>query len=323
MRVLITGINGFAGGHLAQHLSAHPGIEIWGCGRSATLPGYLNQQAQYRRTDLRRPKAVLALLQTVRPAQIYHLAAQSFVPASWERPWDTLETNVRAQLNLFEAVRQLELDTRMLIVSSNEVYGRPDSPDKPIDETHPLWPKNPYAVSKATQDLLARQHAQYWGLHIVVARAFNHIGLRQNRRFVAPAFAHQVAAIESNVQPPVIKVGNLSARRDFTDVRDVVRAYALLMAHGEPGQAYNIGSGELRSIESILDVLLADSAVDIRIEIDPARLRSVTTPGIRANLEKLKAATSWEVQIPFETTIRDLLNYEREQVRLELEQTKH
>lgn len=319
MRALITGVAGFAGSHLAAYLAAQPGIEVVGCGQQTAAPAFLTSRIVYHEIDLRDPEAVAGLLAAVQPAQIYHLAAQAFVPASWADPWDTLETNIKMQLNLLRAMQQVGLtSTRLLAVTSNEVYGKVGAADgAPIDEQHALQPKNPYAVSKVTQDLLAALYAEL-GLAVVIARPFNHIGARQASGFVAPAFAAQVARIEAGLQPPVIEVGNLDALRDFSDVRDVVRAYHLLVERGMPGEAYNIGSGVLRPIRAVLEGLLALSHVAVDVRVDTARLRPVDPPGLCADTRKLRVSTGWTPQHTFEETLAEVLNDQRARVAEQL-----
>jgi GDP-4-dehydro-6-deoxy-D-mannose reductase len=314
LRALITGVGGFAGSHLADLLLARPESEVWGCVIDEGRPDYLDPRVQLIRADLRDAHASLGLLQRVQPDQVYHLAGQSFPQLSWANPWDTFETNLRPQVNLFEAMLSLDLRPRVLVVSSNEVYRQVPSDETPVPETAELWPRNPYAVSKAAQDLSGLQYFLSHHLHVVRVRPSNHIGPRQNERFVAPAFARQVARIEAGLQPPVLRVGNLSARRDFTDVRDVARAYWLALEQGEPGEAYNVGSGRAIPVQRILDGLLALTAADVRVEVDPALLRPSDTPIRCADPAKLRARTGWQAEIPLEKTLRDLLDYERSRV---------
>ncbi|MBI3360342.1 MAG: GDP-mannose 4,6-dehydratase [Chloroflexi bacterium] len=311
MRALITGVGGFAGSHLADALLARRETEVWGCVIGGGRPEYLSDQVQLIEADLRDPKAVLALLDRVRPDRIYHLAGQSSPQQSWTDPWDTLESNLRPQVYLFEAILRLGLAPRVLVVGSNEEYGRVLPEDLPVRETTSLRPYSPYGVSKVAQDLLALQYFLSRGLHAVRVRPSNHIGPRQNERFVAPAFARQIARIEAGLQPPVMRVGNLSARRDFTDVRDIARAYWLVLERGEPGEVYNVGSGLAVPVQAILDGLLALTTADIRVEVDAALLRPVDLPEQSCDPGKLRARTGWEPQITLEQTLRDLLDYER------------
>lgn len=319
MRALITGVGGFAGSHLADALLARPETEVWGCVIGGPRPGYLAEQVRLIQADLRDPAAVTALLDRVQPDRLYHLAGQAFPQLSWADPWDTFETNLRPQINLLEAIRRMRLDPRVLIVGSNEEYGPVPPAELPVRETASLRPHNPYAVSKAAQDLLGLQYHLSHGLHIVRVRPSNHLGPRQDNRFVAPAFAAQIAGIEAGLQPPVLKVGNLSARRDFTDARDIVRAYWLVLEQGQPGEVYNVGSGRALPVQAILDGLLALTTVKIRVEVDPHLLRPSDAPLERCDPAKLRACTGWEPNIPLEQTLRDLLDYERAKVTGEIE----
>jgi len=315
VRSLITGVGGFAGSHLAEALlSASPEAEVWGCDLNGERRPYHPAALHVLPADLRDPAATQRVVQECRPDRVYHLAGQAFAGESWSNPWQTLETNLRGQVNLLEAVLAGPGTPRILVVASSEVYGRAPRPGEPVSETFPLCPENPYAVSKAAQDLLAQQYYLSHNLAIVRVRPFNHIGPRQNRRFVAPAFASQIAAIEAGRQPPVVRVGNLTARRDITDVRDMVQAYRLALEIGQPGEVYNLGSGCSHSMQDLLTVLLGFAKVSITVEVDPQRLRPVDAPDVICDASKFRAATGWAPRIPFEQSLQDLLEYERSQV---------
>jgi GDP-4-dehydro-6-deoxy-D-mannose reductase len=313
LRSLITGVGGFAGSHLADTLLAtgEPGDEVWGCDLTAAPRPYLSLQVHLIAADLRDPQAARQVIEQARPDRIYHLAGQAFVGDSWAQPWETLETNLRAQVNLLEAVVASQQRPGVLVVGSADEYGRLGNPKQPVDETPPLRPDSPYSVSKAAQDLLGLQYFLSYALPIVRVRPFNHIGPRQNRKFVAAAFASQIAAIEVGQQPPVMQVGNLEARRDFTDVRDTVRAYALLLERGQAGEVYNVGTGASHRIQDLLDVLLSLARVPIRIETDPTRFRPNDVPDLVCDARRLREATGWQPRYALEETLRDLLNYER------------
>ena len=312
---LVTGGSGFAGTYLVEFLRTRPDLTVWTCDRTGPSP-LLGPSAAARhiRIDLLNPADARQLMAEVRPDYVYHLAGQAFVGQSWSDPWGTMEINVRAQLNLLEAALAERLNPRFLAVGSMEEYGRVAPGDLPIREAQPLRPDSPYGVSKVTQDMLGLQYFLSRGLPVIRVRPFNHIGPRQRRRFVAPAFASQIAAIEVGKQPPVMKVGNLSASRDFTDVRDVVRAYVLALEHGEPGEVYNIGSGASHSIRSLLDRLLSLSTVNISIETDTTRLRPADVPDVVCDASRLRAATGWQPRVTFDQSLSDLLDYERTQV---------
>jgi GDP-4-dehydro-6-deoxy-D-mannose reductase len=265
--------------------------------------------------DLRDLKVVEEIFLDVKPDCIYHLAAQAYVPTAWRAPWETFENNVRPELNILQLMAYRGLKARLLVVASNEVYGAV-SPDKlPVNENTLLEPNNPYGVSKVAQDLLARQYFLSHGVDVIRARAFNHLGPRQSPQFVAANLARQIAEAEMGLREPVVSVGNLQAQRDFTDVVDVVRAYALLMEKGRSGEAYNIGSGRPRAVQTVLETLLGQSSVKVRIEHDPARLRPSDVPIIYGDITKLRSDTGWEPTISFEESLCRVLAYWREVVR--------
>jgi GDP-4-dehydro-6-deoxy-D-mannose reductase len=267
-----------------------------------------------RHADLRDPELVQTLVGEVQPDYILHLAAQSFVPTSFADPWDTLQNNIRAQLNLLEAVRRSARDVRVLVIGSNEEYGAPQPDELPQTEESPLRPNNPYAVSKVAQDFLGLQYHLAYGLSVVRVRPFNHTGPGQAPRFVVPAFASQIARIEAGLQEPVMKVGNLEVARDFTDVRDIVRAYHLAVTQGEPGEVYNLASGQAQPVQGLLDMLLSYSSVEIRVERDPDLYRPVDVPAAYGNAQKFHLLTGWKPEIPFAQTLQDVLAYWREQI---------
>lgn len=318
LKILITGSGGFAGGHLAEYLLHHFGerVRLWGVERGLTRRSVALAGLTTLTADLLDSEATRAIIAQVRPDRIYHLAGQAVVGESWTRPWETFEANLRAQLNLFEAVLAEGLTPRLLTLGSMEEYGRVEAADLPVTETQLFRPDSPYGVSKVAQDLMGQQYFLSRQLPVVRVRPFNHIGPRQSNRFVAAAFASQIAAIEAGQQPPVLRVGNLGTRRDFTDVRDMVHAYALALERGEPGDVYNIGSGRSRSIQELLDFLLGRATCLIRVETDPARLRPADTLDIVCDASKFRARTGWAPRLAFEQTLSDLLDYERGQVRL-------
>jgi len=277
MRVLITGITGFAGSHLADYLIAeHPDVEIFGTYRWRSRREnieHLDGKVTLLETDLRDYPSVAAALRRAEPDAIFHLAAQSFVPTSWNAPSETIVTNVVGQTNIFEAVRALGLDPRIQIACSSEEYGLVLPDEVPIRETNPLRPLSPYAVSKVSQDYIGYQYFQSYGIKALRTRGFNHTGPRRGEVFVTSNFAKQIALIEAGRQAPVISVGNLDAVRDFTDVRDMVRAYWLAVQSARPGEVYNIATGNGITIRAMLDKLIALARVEVRVETDPARLR--------------------------------------------------
>jgi GDP-4-dehydro-6-deoxy-D-mannose reductase len=315
VRALITGITGFAGGHLAQVLLER-GDEVYGVDiRPAEGLPHLSRDITTYTADLSDPARITELLDNVQPEAIYHLAGQPFVPTSWEDPWGTLENNIRPQLNILQAMIKQQSKARLLIVASNQVYGKVSSPQLPVSEDTPFRPENPYGVSKVAQDMLALQYHVSHGIDVLRIRAFNHIGPRQNPHFVSSSFAKQIAEIEAGLAKPIIRVGNMEAQRDFTDVVDVMRAYAMLVDHGQPGEAYNVGTGQAYSIQYLLDVLLGYSNVDINVEQDLQRMRPSDVPVLYADNSKLHTATGWEPKFTFEQSLKRVLDYWREEAK--------
>lgn len=307
---LVTGATGFAGGHLVECL-ADAGGTLVGWGRSQPAPE-LTGLATWQTVDLLDRRQVREAIATLRPTAIYHLAGAPQVAESWRDTAKPLEGNVLSTSHLLDAVRRARLECRVLVAGSAAVYA---SSNTPLTEDARLAPGNPYALSKLAQEQLALKMAADDGLEILVARPFNHTGPRQAPAFVAPGFARQIALAEHGAIEPIIRVGNLEAVRDFTDVRDVVRAYVALMAHGRPGTIYNVGSGTGRTIQSVLDALLTRSTAAIQVEIDAARLRPAETSALVADTSRLAAATGWTPRIPFDQTLDDLLEYWRTEAR--------
>ena len=319
MKVLITGITGFVGSHLAEYCLGRDGeVEVVGICRWRSRREnieHLGDSIDMRECDLRDASSVKQLLGDVRPERIFHLAAQSYVPSSWNSPAETITTNVIGQLNIFEAMRELELDARIQIAGSSEEYGLVHPHEAPITEDNPLRPLSPYAVSKVTQDTLAYQYFQSYGLKAIRTRAFNHTGPRRGDVFVTSNFAKQIAQIEAGRREPVLLVGDLTPERDFTDVRDIVRAYWLCLEHCEPGEVYNVASGKAYRIQEVLDMLLSHSDMEIEVREDPSRLRPSDVPLLLGDNTKFCEATGWKPEIPFEQTAKDLLDYWRARVR--------
>jgi GDP-4-dehydro-6-deoxy-D-mannose reductase len=313
-RVLVTGVTGFAGSHLVDYMLTRDDCEIFGIqrwrSRTENIEHFVDR-ISILECDLRDASSVRDTLEKVRPDWIFHLAAQSFVPTSWIAPTESLMTNVLGQLNIFEAVRRLGLSCRIQLACSSEEYGMVYENELPIRETNPLRPLSPYAVSKVTQDYLGYQYWMSWKVDSVRTRGFNHEGPRRGPVFVASDFAKQIADIERGRRAPVLHVGNLDARRDFTDVRDMVRAYWLALEKCEPGEVYNICSGSAWRIGDLLDRLLAMAKTKIEVKQDPARLRPSDVPVLLGDYSKFHAATGWKPTIPFEQTLADMLDYWR------------
>lgn len=312
MRALITGAGGFVGRHLCEYLLAQSDWELLGTVSPKPLEAPRSRPCRSLvRLDLRDAGRVGELIGDFRPDVVFHLAAQSHVPSSFADPWETLENNLRAQLNVLEGVRRAGLSSRVIVIGSNEEYGWPRPEDLPLTEESPLRPVNPYAVSKVGQDFLGLQYHLAYGMDVVRLRPFNHTGPGQAPHFVVPAFARQIARIEAGLQEPVVRVGNLEVARDFTDVRDIARAYYLAAVAGEAGEVYNLASGLARSIRWILGTLLSFTDAEVRIEVDPALYRPADVLIIYGSAEKFRRRTGWEPQIPFEQTLRETLDYWR------------
>lgn len=317
MRILITGITGFVGSHLAEYALSRGDTEVFGTvrwrSRMENIEGILDR-VHLIDCDLRDAVAVRKTLEEVKPEYIFHLAAQSYVPTSWKAPAETLLTNIISELNLLEAMRDLELEARIQVAGSSEEYGLVFEHETPITEENPLRPLSPYAVSKVAQDMLAYQYHRSYGIYTVRTRAFNHEGPRRGHVFVTSNFAKQIAEIEKGKKEPVIEVGNLNARRDFTDVRDMVKAYWLALEKGEPGEVYNIGSGRAVTIREMLDILLSFTDREIEIKPVPERMRPSDVELLVCDCSKFRKLTGWKPEIPLEKTLKDTLDYWRDRV---------
>ncbi|MEI6776077.1 MAG: GDP-mannose 4,6-dehydratase [Chloroflexales bacterium] len=312
MRALITGINGFVGSHLAEYLLQQGDYEIWGVSRSPFIDLIsLRDHVRLVQADLSDPEATARAIIAAQPHVIFHLAGQPFVPESFRDPAATLATNTLGALNIFLTMIAQHLPARVLLVGTYEEYGKILPEDLPINEYAPLRPTNPYGVSKVAQGILGLQYHLSHGLDIVRVRPFTHIGPRQNERFVTAAFARQIARIERGLQPPVMQVGNLSACRDFTDVRDVVRAYTLLMSHGVAGEVYNLGTGHAVMIRDILDMLLAESTTPIEVHLSADLMRPIDIPLVTCDARKLRTCTGWAPSMTIRQTMNDILAYWR------------
>jgi GDP-4-dehydro-6-deoxy-D-mannose reductase len=303
VKALIIGVAGFVGKYLANEL-IDSGWDVYGTRlptetASADIPVY--------GLDILDANAIKGLLRKVNPDCIFHLAAQSSVANSWKQPALTIDVNVKGAVNLLEAVREMEKPPRVLLIGSGDEYGYVLPDELPISEDTDLRPGNIYAVSKISQGKLGQVYARAYGLEVVIVRAFSHIGPGQTDTFVVPGFCKQIAEIEAKGNDGVIRVGNLEAKRDITDVCDVVRAYRLLADKGRSGEIYNVGSGKAVSIGEILDMLIGLSKAKITVEQDPARMRPSDTPVIEADVSKLKACTGWTAEVLLEETLRSVL----------------
>ncbi len=315
--ILITGVAGFAGTHLAR-LCAERGEKVAGLGRRphTELPGV----TLYEQVDLQDAGAVREVVARLKPERVVHLAAQASVARSWDTPGEVISSNVTTTLNLLEAVRHEAPDAVVLVACSSEEYGRPQA--LPVEETHPLSPRNPYAASKAMVDVLAGSYVEMHGLRVVRTRAFNHAGPGQSDTYVVARFARQVAEAEA-ARPAdgraEIVTGNVEVRRDFSDVRDVVRAYLAALEHGEAG-VFNVCSGRATPVSDILSGLAAHSPLELECRVDPGLLRENEVMEIRGSHERLSEATGWRPQIDLTDTLRDTLDWWRERVGAEVAQ---
>ncbi len=310
--VLITGAAGFAGGHLAELLAGDGPLEGWyRPGEPPRGSARRLHDTSWRGVDLRDAAAVDAAIADLRPAAIYHLAGAANQGASWAQTDVTFDLNVRATHVLLRACARHVPDARVLVTASAAVYA---PSDEPVHEDARLGPTTPYGVSKLAQELVAQAAARDQGLDVFVVRPFNHIGPRQDAGFVAPGFARQIARIEAGLEPGPMRVGNLTPRRDLTDVRDTVRAYRLLMAHAQRGEVYNVCRGEAIAIGDLLDLLRAAASTPVHVEVDPAKLRPVDVPVLVGDASRLTALTGWRPEIPIAHTLADILEEQRRQL---------
>lgn len=315
MRTLITGASGFSGSHLAEHLAASTQDELYGCGLAEQMPADLSAAVNYACIDLCDAGAVGAYIARIRPAAIYHLAGQAAVHASWGDPWAWFQGNVQSQVNVLEAARRLQPHPRIVVVTSGQVYGSVASGKPLTDEDCELRPDTPYGTSKAAQDWLARQAFVHDGLPIIRLRPFNHIGPRQSGDFVATSFARQLVRIAAGQQPPRLLVGNLAMKQDFTDVRDMARAYHLAWQRCAAGEAYNIASGNRYPVQQLLDELLHLTGQQVEVTVDQALYRPTTGIGLLPDTRKFNKLTGWLPTYNLTQTLDALLQYERQQLQ--------
>ena len=316
MRILVTGVTGFAGGHLAEALLAQGGHRVIGVARRSVWPepwSHLASQVELHEGDVCDREAVEKILRAVQPERIYHLAGYPHVGRSFHEPDAAWQGNLTATRSLYDAVTRWGGRPRILFVGSGLVYGEGATHADGCSETDLLLPDNPYAASKAAADLVSYQYSRYPGLDIVRARPFNHIGPHQLPQFAVSSFARQLAAIERGRQAPVLETGNLQPRRDLTDVRDVVAAYMLLMERGRTGEVYNVGSGQSYAMQFVLERLIALSGVAVEVRQQAKLLRATDAAIVRANAGKLRRETGWSPRFGLDQTLTDLLTYWREQ----------
>lgn len=314
MRVIITGAAGFAAAHLIRAIEKNGRDEIfaWVKDQEEAARVHLDQEHIFV-TDITDEQLVQQRIEQIRPDRVYHLAAQASVGLSWNMPALTMSVNTIGTIYLMEALRKYAPEARLLLIGSAEQYGKVTPEELPIKETRQSEGVNPYSVSKMTQELMAQMYASRYGMHIVMVRAFNHIGPGQATNFVIPDWCSQVAAIEKGDREPVIRVGNIRVKRDFTDVRDIVNAYIKLMEHGQSGQIYNVGSGVSYSLEEILQKIIQAGTMDhVRYEVDATKLRPADIEELRADITKLQQTIDWKPEYSLEQSIDDILNEMRE-----------
>ncbi len=317
-RTLVTGVTGFAGCWLAEALLARGETELTGVSREGRWPdawAHLAGRVSLSRCDLGDGDALLAVLRDARPERVYHLAGYADVAASFRDPGAAWAGNLGATQALFDALASWGGRPRVLFVGSGLIYGDPEAPGQAYDERSLLRPNSPYAASKAAADLTSYQRGRELGVEVVRARPFNHIGPGQSPNFAVAHFAEQVAAIELGLRPPELETGNLNARRDLTDVRDTVEAYALLMEHGRDGEAYNVGTGQTYSMQTVLDHLIALAGTRVSVNQRTELVRPTDTLAIRVDASRLRAETGWAPRVGLEQSLADTLAYWRRQLR--------
>ena len=311
-RILITGGTGFVGSYLVPFLKSRgEQVTVLSAGNATFQEGGV----EYCKADIRNSDDVGAIVRAVNPNGIFHLAGVSSIAESWTNPRLAFDVNVAGTFNLFESAMRLPCPPRILNVSTGQVYAQSDAA---LEETAPLGPDNPYAATKAMAELLAVQYRQSTSGGIITARAFNHTGPGQLPSFALPSFAKQLAEMESGIIPPVLKVGNIKVKRDFTDVRDVVVAYCQLLEKAKNGGIYNVCSGHAVLLVDVLKELQTHCSVKVELEVDPARVRSNDIPQVLGDPSKIQRETGWRSQVPLKTTLRELLAYWRRKIRLDI-----
>ena len=311
-KALIIGGAGFVGKYLAEYLSRECGYQV----RSTKMKQETLEPEGYDVVDMNllEKQEVVDVIENFAPDYIFHLAAQSSVAVSWSNPQLTVDVNIKGALNLLDVLKEMEYKGRVLLIGSGEEYGRIHPDQVPIVEDTVLRPGNIYAATKSCQNMLGTIYAQAYQLELVMVRAFTHVGPRQSPQFVVSDFCKQVVEVEKGLREPVIHVGNLKAKRDFTDVRDVIAAYECLIRQGKSGETYNVGSGKAYEIQEVLDKIIELSGREINVEVEQARLRPIDVPIIEADITKITEQTDWKRKISLKQTLKDTLDYWRANV---------
>ena len=314
-RALIIGATGFVGNYLVKELLVNHDMEI----HVTKLPKEQlevsqNEYNMIHNLDILNRDDIANILYEIRPDYIFHLAAQSSVSIAWKNPGLTVDVNIKGSINVMEAIREMFYKPKVLLIGSGEEYGHILENEIPISEESRLRPGNIYAATKVCQNMIGNIYSRAFNMDVMMVRAFNHIGPGQSSIFVVSDFCRQVAEIEAGLKKPVMYVGNLEVKRDFTDVRDIVRAYALLIKTGSAGETYNVGSGHSYTIREVLDEIISLSSEKIKVEIDMNKIRPVDVPIIEADITKINQITGWKPLIPLRQTLQETLDYWRARV---------
>lgn len=313
-KAMIIGAAGFVGGYLIDHLKDDMNWEVYGT--KLEIEKIERKDIEIYNLDILEKKEIVKLFERIKPDYIFNLAAQSSVSLSWKNPILTVDINIKGVINILEAVREIkQYNPKIILIGSSEEYGNVKEDEIPVKEENNLRPGNIYAVTKVCQNMIGKIYSFAYEMDIVNIRAFNHIGPKQAPIFVVSDFCKQVSEIEKGLREPIIYTGNLEAKRDFTDVRDIVRAYSALALNGKKGETYNVGSGKAVSIKEILDIILKNSTKSIEIRRDEKRYRPIDIPIIEADIEKLKEITAWKPEILLEESIKEIVSYWRKDGR--------
>lgn len=321
MKALVIGAAGFVGNYLIDSIKADLGCDV--CITKLPMHVCNRQDVEVFDLNVLDEAMMYQCLMQVKPDYIFYLAAQSSISVSWKKPTETVEVNVKGSLNLLNAIRKLGSNPRVLLVGSGEEYGIIPPECVPIQEDALINPQNIYAATKVCQNMMGSIYHSAYGLQLIMVRAFNHMGAGQADTFVVSDFCHQVARIEYGLQEPIIRVGNLAAKRDFTDVRDVTHAYTSLIQFGNAGETYNVGSGKAIMIRDILDEIIKRSTCDIEVYVDPQKLRPIDVPIIEADISKIYSVCGWHPRIPLADTVDAMLEYWRGKCKEEADLCGH